>query len=259
MPKITINGKEIDANAEMTVLDVTRREGIDIPTLCYHEALGPYGACRLCVVEAEGPMLRRSLQTSCTLRVSEGLKIETETPLVNTSRKLIFELLIAKSPEARPLRELAARYGVDSTRFHSDKTDECVKCGICVRVCQDKIGVSAISFAKRGQNRHVTGEFEELSESCIGCATCVNMCPTGAIKLKDSDTERTIWIGENTISRLELIACDACGKPFMTRKHFDYILSRLKDKPGIDTKLKTCPECTRQGYADKLIANLSIV
>lgn len=246
--KIKINGKFIDADENSTVLEAAQREGIEIPTLCYHEALGPYGACRLCVVEAESPMLRRSLMTSCNLRVSEGLIIDTESSLVKLSRKIILELLIGRSQDSKHLKELAKKYGVAQTRFHRDKSDDCVRCGICVRVCRDKIGVSALCFAGRGQKRSVTAEFKKLSELCIGCGACANLCPTGAIKLEDKGDERIIFLKDNVISRQKLVPCKTCSKPYATQRQIDYVNSRPDMSQSKSSNL--CPECAKIYYVE---------
>lgn len=249
--KITIDRREIEVDEGATVLDITRREGIDIPTLCYHEALGPYGACRLCVVEAEGPLLRRSLMTSCNLKVSEGLSVETNSPLVTLSRKVIFELLLGRSPDSRPLGEMAARFGVETTRFKTGKSDDCVRCGLCVRVCRDKIGVSAISFAGRGQRRQVTAEFGKLSDTCIGCGSCANICPTAAVRLEDKGDERKIFLWDNIISKLTLVRCGSCGVPYATRKFLDYVASHA-DMHNRLTGKDFCPDCVKRYYADSI-------
>lgn len=255
--KIKLNGKEIEVEENVTVLEVARREGLDIPTLCYHEALGPYGACRLCVVEAEGPMLRRLLISSCTLAVSEGLSIETETPLVRKSRKIIFELLLGRSPDSMPLIELARKYGVESTRFSTGQSDDCVRCGLCVRVCRDKIGVSAISFAGRGQKRSVTAEFGKLSDVCIGCGACANICPTGAIKLEDRGDERKIFLWGNIISRQPLIRCGTCGTPYATQRFIDHVRGHC-DINALNIKYNLCPECSRDRCAEALTGTFPV-
>lgn len=252
MATITLNGKAVDAEGSMTVLDVARREKVDIPTLCFHEALGPYGACRLCVVEAEGPLLRRSLVAACTLPASEGLVVQTETALVSASRKIIFELLLGRSPDSARLRAMAKRYGVESTRFGSGMSDDCVRCGLCVRVCRDKIGVSAISFAGRGQKRRVTAEFGKLSELCIGCGTCANICPTGAIRLEDRGGERKIFLKDRTIGLFTLVPCRSCGIPYATKKFIDHIAKRVSGQPNTK-KSGFCPECERREYAESII------
>ena len=141
MATITLNGKPQEVPNSLMVLEAARQAGIEVPTLCHHEALGPYGACRLCVVEAEGPALRRCLTTACTLPVADKLSVETDSPAVQRARKMVLELLLGRSPDSRPLRALAERYGVVGSRFGSGRDgDTCVRCGLCVRACRDKIG-----------------------------------------------------------------------------------------------------------------------
>jgi bidirectional [NiFe] hydrogenase diaphorase subunit len=247
MATIQVNGKSLEAAEATTVLDVARREGIAIPTLCHHEALGPYGACRLCVVEAEGPMLRKTLVSSCTLPVSNGLVVETESPAVKQARKIIFELLIGRS-ESTQIREMAARYGVLTSRFIAKETDDCVRCGLCVRVCRDKMGTSAISFAGRGQKRRVTAEFGQISQTCMGCGSCASVCPTGAIKLKDEDGIRTIFLKNNIIGRFTLVKCTCCGNPFTTKIFQDHVMAHTEEQPHTK-KGGVCPDCARTYYA----------
>ena len=92
MLNLTINGKKIEAPEGMTVLEAAKREGIYIPTLCYHEALDPEGTCRLCIAEVSGP-IRPTIRVSCIQEVKEGLVVETETERINRNRRLILELL----------------------------------------------------------------------------------------------------------------------------------------------------------------------
>lgn len=250
MIKIKLNGNAVEADPGTTALDVARREGLDIPTLCHHEALGPYGACRLCVVEAEGPARRRSLTTSCNLTVFEGLAIETDTPLVKTSRKMLIELLLAKSPDSKLLKELASKFGVASSRFTAGTEDDCVQCGLCVRACQDTIGVSAITFSGRGRTRHVTTEFGRLSETCIGCGACANLCPTGAIRIEDRGDQRKIFIGNAALSAFTLLRCASCGMAYATEKFLRHVAQRSEGKTEANIAQGFCPACARKHSAE---------
>jgi bidirectional [NiFe] hydrogenase diaphorase subunit len=252
MVSIKLNGKGIRVEGNKIVLEIARAEGIDIPTLCYNEALGPYGACRLCLVEAEGPMMRRSLVASCTLAVFEGLIVETDTPMVQKSRKVVLELLLGRAQNSKPLLDLARKYGIETSRFKTERAENCIRCGLCVRVCREKIGAAALCFAGRGQKKKVTAEFGKLSETCIGCGTCVNLCPAEAISLEDVDAERRVYVGENTISRLPMARCTLCGAPYHTEKFLDYIQIRTDLKEGVDVERGYCPACARKRYAQSI-------
>lgn len=249
MIDLTINGRQIKADEGTTVLEVARSEGIDIPTLCYHRALGPYGVCRLCVVEAEGPGLVRTVASSCNFTVSEGLIVETDSSLIRTMRRTIVELLLASEPVTEPLREIARRLGVETTRFTSTESDHCVLCGLCVRVCREKIGAAALSFAGRPDNRHVVaGEIRLDPEACIGCGTCAMVCPVAAISSEDRGYEREIVLYGDVANRLELLRCDFCGAPSTTRKFLDMVISRMNDEQKKGMK-NLCPDCARRYYA----------
>jgi len=182
---LKIDGKDVIAKEGMTVLEAARSAGIDIPTLCYHEALEPYGGCRLCTVEiiSRG---RSRLVTSCTYPVEDGLEVKTRTARVIAARKMLIELLLARAPGAEVIQDLAQEYGVEKTRFKMEKPEElCILCGLCTRFCEEVVGASAITFTNRGIDLEVTVLPEISSEACIGCGACAKVCPTGLITCED--------------------------------------------------------------------------
>jgi predicted molibdopterin-dependent oxidoreductase YjgC len=252
MVRMKLNDREIEAPRGSSVLRVAQEQGIDIPTLCYHEALGPYGVCRLCIVEVAGS-LPRSLRISCAQQVLEGLVVHTESESVRKNRKLLFELLLARSPDSKKLIELAAKHGVTASRFYTGDTDDnCVRCGLCMRVCRDKIGAYALCFAHRGYNRTITTDFESLSRYCIGCGSCAQVCPTGAIFMEDKDKERIIYRKGLVIGRFELEPCQGCGKPYAPRKYLEFVLKSSDQAMELRVLRGFCPECARRISAEHM-------
>ncbi len=177
-----LNGKETKAEEGEYILQVAQRNGVDIPTLCPHKATEPAGMCRLCTVEVFDGRRTRFV-TSCNYPVWEGMEVKTDTKDVYQVRKLILELLLARCPEVSVIKNLAAKYGVQESRF-KQKDDDCILCGLCVRICE-KVGNSAISLTGRGADMKVDTPFHEQTDFCMGCGACVSVCPTGHIKLED--------------------------------------------------------------------------
>ncbi|MFH1035348.1 MAG: 2Fe-2S iron-sulfur cluster-binding protein [Pseudomonadota bacterium] len=184
MVSFKINGETVQAQAGWTVLETARHHGIHIPTLCHHEAVEPSGACRLCVVElVQGKWSK--IVISCMYPVAEGIEILTESPRVKNVRRWILEMLVAECPGSPDIRQLAAEYGVTSTRFAAHNPDEqCILCGLCVRVCKEVVGVSAISTIGRGVHKQIGSPYQVPSEVCVACGSCVTVCPTGAMRAK---------------------------------------------------------------------------
>lgn len=182
MITFTINGQEVQGKEDWTVLEVARWHGIEIPTLCYHPAVEPYGACRLCVVEVDDGK-RSRVVISCMYPIREGIKVWTETPRVNNVRRWIVQLLLDESPASPKIQELARRFGVTPSRFQKTGVDfACHLCGLCVRACQEVVGTQAVTFGNRGLKKEITTPFHEASKDCISCGTCLYVCPTGAME-----------------------------------------------------------------------------
>ncbi len=201
MITLTINGKEITLDKQMTVLEASRQAGIKIPTLCDHEAVKPYGGCRLCVVEVER-MPR--LQTACTLLAADGMVIQTESETISDVRRGILEFLLINHPLDCPycdkageceLQDLVNKYGPTVGRYKEEKRkvpeshkdqifarnmERCVSCTRCVRMCNDVQGASAISMIGRGTHTRME-PFSSAAFQCEYCGNCLTVCPVGAI------------------------------------------------------------------------------
>lgn len=182
MINLTINDIEVQAEATETILDVAKRLNIDIPTLCHHQALDSYGACRLCVVEVHYGR-RQRIVTSCNYEVWDGLKVFTDTERVRKSRRMTIELLLSRCPEVEILKEYAKEYGVQEPRFPK-RDDDCILCGLCVRMCKERMGVGAADMVGRGTEMRVDTPYHRGSDVCLSCGACASVCPTGSVRLK---------------------------------------------------------------------------
>ncbi|MBN2588211.1 MAG: FAD-dependent oxidoreductase [Candidatus Fermentibacteraceae bacterium] len=181
--RLVIDDNQVQCQKGTTLLQACRRLDIDIPTLCYHQSLSPYGSCRLCLVEVEQNG-RTSIQTSCNYPVQEGLTVRTSTDRVIRTRKLMVELLLARCPDSREIMRLASEMGVTGERIEP-KNEDCILCGLCVRMCRERMGRGVLGFSNRGSRRIVSPAFDELSEECRTCGACFSICPVeNGIKLE---------------------------------------------------------------------------
>lgn len=204
----TIDGQKVQVEKDTTIFEAAKKVNVNIPHLCYHEALSIYGACRLCVVEVEG---RPRLEPSCATVAEEGMVVKTNTKRVRRARKMNVELLLANHPEdcltcdrnqICELRKLAYDLGIRELRFEKGRKyhyepdlsspaiirdpNKCILCSRCIRVCLEIQSVGAIDFVNRGGKTQVLTFFNKglNNVECTNCGQCILACPTGALREK---------------------------------------------------------------------------
>ena len=193
MLNIILNGLPVKVEEGTTILEAARFYGFPVPTLCHMEGLSPYGACRLCVVEiGEGENTR--LVTSCTHPVEENLKVRTSSQKVIKARKMIIELLLASCPQSKIIQDIASAHNVRQQRFRQEHED-CILCGLCVRICEEQMMAKAIGFQGRGEHRRIGTPFNIKSEECRLCGACMHICPACQLRCTFTDPDKAICGG----------------------------------------------------------------
>ena len=200
--QFSLNGQDIEAGADETILQAAQRHGVEIPRLCYKEGYRSDGNCRVCMVEVEG---ERTLAPSCCRKPAAGMKIDSESDRVLHSQKMVLELLLADMPlqGASPYRldsELdhwATKLNVFSPRFEPREPvapdlshpaiavnlDACIQCTRCIRACREEQVNDVIGYAMRGKHSEIVFDMGDLmgESTCVACGECVQACPTGAL------------------------------------------------------------------------------
>jgi coenzyme F420 hydrogenase subunit beta len=191
--RLSINGLEVSVENGTTILEAAKFLGFPIPTLCHMEGLSPYGACRLCSVEiGDGPNAK--LVTACTHPVQEGLKVRTASRRVLRARRMILELLLASCPQSKVIQDLAAAHDIRQQRFRQEYED-CILCGLCVRMCNEQMVGHAIGFRGRGEQRSIGTPFDIKSEECRLCGGCIYVCPACSLRCTYNQPEKAICGG----------------------------------------------------------------
>jgi bidirectional [NiFe] hydrogenase diaphorase subunit len=193
---LEIDGKKVKAKEGDTVFQAAKGANIEIPTLCEHEKLAPYGACRICSVEVEKKG-RRQVVVACGYPVEEGLKVKTRSPKIDKIRKVIIELIapVLSKEGMGTIKTLASEYKADVSRFmpkFKATPTRCILCGKCVRYCSEVVFRNAIGFVGRGTGRRVVFFPERASAYCATCQQCFGVCPTGKI---GSETTGDVFSG----------------------------------------------------------------
>jgi formate dehydrogenase major subunit len=239
--KLTLDGREVEAEPGETIWQVAQRQGTTIPHLCWHDAPGyrADGNCRACVVEIEG---ERVLAASCQRKAAPGMKVRTASERARKSQEMVLELLAADQPPRATSHDPDSKYwswidrmGIaDTSRYPraekpaSDTThaaisfnaDACINCGLCVRACREVQSNEVIAMAYRGHGSKVVFDFDVgmgLS-TCVACGECVQVCPTGALmeaSLLDKASQTRVVFEERSVDTL----CPYCGVGCQTRVH----------------------------------------
>jgi bidirectional [NiFe] hydrogenase diaphorase subunit len=248
MIHIKINGIDHEAEEGQRLLLVLKEKGIKVPSLCFHHALTPAASCKLCVVEVKEADNPHRTRLSCAMKVKEGLEVTTESAMIHQMRIAAIGNLLKQAPHAKAIHKIGSEFGLTTGSI----PDGCIRCRMCVRVCSEIIGAKALVFVRKDGKTYVAPSDKG---SCIGCLTCTNLCPTGAIHFEDKENIRTILIRDEVVGRHTLERCSICGRLFATTKFIEHVRLREENHPGEKEKHMHCPTCAKLHFRKNLRIN----
>ncbi len=233
MIKVKIDGKQIEVKEGTTILNAAKQLNINIPALCSRETVEPYSVCRLCVVDLNDGRKTRMV-TSCNYPIRKEIEVNTKSERVKKSRAMVLEMMLSRWPNVPNIKQFAGEYGVSQARFNHPLIDyspnACILCGLCVNACSEIMWEDIIGFAGRGENRRVVMPFEKHYDACVGCSTCANICPTGAIQLVDdpnhpADKKRIEKYGGKVTNEMKLLDEEQCRMREVGTAHLTEIMN----------------------------------
>jgi NADH-quinone oxidoreductase subunit G len=261
--KLTIDGKEIQAEKGKLLIEVARQNGIEVPAFCYHEDYTLQAACRMCLVEIEKTP---KLQVGCTTPVAEGMVVRTDSDIVKKARKGTLEFLLTNHPLDCPvcdkggeceLQDMVFRYGAGESRFverklHVDEKQwspvvyfdapRCILCYRCVRACNEGMGVGALGVGNRGAISEIIPNHDDHLE-CDECGACIDICPVGALTSGTYRYQTRPWEMEH-VGTICTHCADGC-KTTLGVRNDEIIRGNNRDRSGINNEFL----CVKGRYA----------
>ncbi|MFN7181088.1 MAG: formate dehydrogenase subunit alpha [Planctomycetota bacterium] len=242
MVKIILNGEQVETEPSKTILQVAIEHGIQIPRLCHYEELIPAGRCRLCLVEIKSANLTK-LVSSCNYKVEEGLEIFTDSPQVIEARKAVMNFLFSLSPSSTILQEYAQRIGIkiDEARVGNE---DCIYCGLCVRICEQIMEKNVIGFINKGEQLQIAPLFrEDYASICRKCGACIFTCPTIKIRAECLNPDESIIQNRQTerLKNLRLYFLKILAKDYprdFIRKYPQKLFHRFLIEYGLEAECR---------------------